>query len=1002
MNRDRWARIDALYRAAQEREPAERPAFLRDACAGDESLLREVESLLAEQPEAGGILEAPAAAPDAKRQAGGGPGFGVIAPGTRLGPYEIVAPLGAGGMGAVYTAHDGRLDRMVAIKVLHPEVSADPERRARFEREAKTIAGLSHPNICTLYDVGDHEGSRFLVMEYLVGETLAARLDKGPLPIDQVLPLAAEIADALAAAHRRGVVHRDLKPANVMLTRTGARLMDFGLAKLRGHGEQPAVGQLSAVPTRSAPLTGEGVILGTLQYMAPEQVEGKPADARADIWALGLIVFEMVTGRRAFEAASAASLIGAILEREPVSIATLQPMTPPALDRLVRKCLTKDPETRWASAHDVADELRWIAQGSGTASGAVTPHPPPSAHRPNGRTVALAAVALAAAAVAGAALFEALRPAPDPVRAVVARTLVDIRPADQIVSGALTGGNEEGRPGRTEIALAPDGQSLVFSAARGGTQQLFRRAIDRFDAVPIEGTEEATGPFFSPDGEWVGFWSGGSLKKVPIRGGPPTPICGTPPIFGASWGPDDTIVYAVVDGGLLRVPAAGGAPPKPATTLDAARREVSHRLPQFLPGGQAVVFTVLRDQIPKWNETELVVESLETHVRKPIGRGADARYVAAVRGLVFLREGTLLLVPFDPTQMAVNGGAISVLTDVMQAAYMSGSGPDSGAGQFSVSASGTLAYVTGGVKPDAENTLVWVDRAGRTEALPLASRPYYTPRLSPDDRRLVVFTGGSDRNVWVYDIARNAPATLTTEGRNQFAIWSPDGTRVAYAGGPGPWNLFWRAADGSGGAERLCTSGRSQVPISWSPAGELVFNEFEFRHGGLAEAFILEPTGDRKPRPVLQDQSNATGPTFSPDGKWLAYVSTDSRQRQVYVQPYPGPGGRVQVSTNGGSEPVWSRDGRELFYLRRARSGEPGEREMVAVAIATRPTISPGEDRVLFRGRFQPGSPAASYDVSLGKRFLMVQVKERPPLKVTQINLVQNWVEELKARMQAR
>jgi tRNA A-37 threonylcarbamoyl transferase component Bud32 len=583
--------------------------------------------------------------------------------GARLGPHEIQSAIGAGGMGEVYEARDTRLDRSVAIKVLPAELSGDRDRRVRFEREAKTIAGLNHPHICTLYDVGEHpstgpgRAALYLVMEHLTGETLAQRLERGPLPLEQALTLGAEIADALSAAHRQGVIHRDLKPGNVMLTKTGAKLLEFGLAKLKGHGERPAADSLSSAPTRTATLTSEGTIVGTLPYMAPEQVEGKPADARTDLWALGAILYEMVTGTRAFKGASAASLIGHIMNSEPPALATLQPLAPPSVDRLVNKCLTKDPDARWQAASDVADELRWIRGGSGAVASvgglaAAGVRPGWLQCRP---VVWLAAGFVLGMLIVGASLWEIRRAAPE---RLTTRLIVALAPAEGLGESGI-GWSYNAGGSRTAFAWTPDGRALVFAGIRHKTQLLFVRHLGQDAAVPLEGTDGAQVPIVSPDGHWVAFFTFlrgvGVIQRIPVDGGSAQSIAeglvGAP--RGMAWGPGDQILFGAsacntsVCGqeGRIWLTRGNHAPPTPVTELGPG--EVTHGLPQWLPGEGTFLYTV-RKQGWSWGDEEVVVQSLVTKQRKVVLHdAADARYVPSGH-LVFLRMGTLFAVPFDP------------------------------------------------------------------------------------------------------------------------------------------------------------------------------------------------------------------------------------------------------------------------------------------------------------------------------------------------------------------
>jgi len=905
--------------------------------------------------------------------------------GTQLGPYEILAPLGAGGMGEVYRAKDTRLGRTVAIKVLPAHLSRSPELRKRLEREAQAISSLSHPHICTLHDVGQHLGVDFLVMEYLEGETLAQRLRKGRLPLDQALRHATEIADALDKAHRQGVIHRDLKPGNIMLTKSGAKLLDFGLAKLRGTGAEDEASRASALPTEDRPLTEEGTILGTYPYMSPEQLEGKEADARTDIFAFGSVLYEMFTGKRAFEGKSRASLIAAIMSSEPRPISELQPMTPSAVDHLVKTCLAKDPEERWQNAHDLVAELRWIEE-AGSQAGVPTPI---AARRRTRARLAWLACGILIGVVLGSAVWSFnSRNIP-----AVTHVRLGVQPAEQLGGGLrlermIWVGLQ--RPSRTDLAFSPDGRRLVFNGGKDGQWQLHVRPLDEPEASPMTGTESGISPFFSPDGEWIGFWADGNLKKVSISGGLPVTLCETRIIFGASWGANDNVVFALEEGGLLEVSADGGTPEE-LTTLEEGER--SHRLPHFLPGGEALLFTVQKSVGGSLRDSAIALQILATGERRVlVESGTDARYVPTGH-LLYADWGTLTAAPFDLARLQVTGSAVPVIDGVMQAARSGNFTLDTGAGQFTVSRSGSLAFLDGGLLPDQKNTLVWLDRSGGVESLDAPEAAYLLPRLSPDGQLVAVcvheFDKENDFRIWLLDISRGTLRPLTHGGAESNATWTPDGRRIAFASfGSRRSSLVWQAADGSGDSEELTSSESMLFPGSWSPDGR------ELAYVKDRDIWVLPLTeGERQPRPVVQTPFAAAHPAFSPDGRWLAFESNESGRPEVYVQPYPGPGPKTQISVDGGRSPAWSGDGRELFF----RDGD----KRMAVEVTTEPVLEVGKPVLLFEAKYGTASPNRNYDVTRdGQRFLMVDISKLPPHEpVTHINVVLNWFEELKRRV---
>ena len=890
--------------------------------------------------------------------------------GTQLGPYEILSAIGAGGMGEVYRARDTRLDRIVAVKILPDHLSDRAELRERFEREARTIASLNHPHICTLYDIGHQDGTDFLVMEYLEGETLAERLKKGPLPLDQVLQYAVEIADALDKAHRKGITHRDLKPGNIMLTKSGTKLLDFGLAKLRQDAAPDS--PFSELPTANKGITAHGTILGTLQYMAPEQVEGKTdeIDARTDIFAFGAVVYEMATGKKAFEGKTQASLIAKILETDPPPMSSLQPMTPPALDRVVKRCLAKERDERCQSAKDLTDELKWIAEG-GSQISSLMPVPSKGVRALGRRGLFVGVGALLLVAfITGISIWN-LKPTPSPQP--VTRTVINLPPGQQLA----------GLDSGPAVALSPDSTHLAYVARQSGIQRLYVRAMDSLEAKPIPDTEGGVSPFFSPDGQWLGFFAGGKLKKVSVSGGAALTLGDAGVPRGASWGSQGMIAFSPAGVGVLEQVSDGGGAPQPLTRFE--KGDLSHRWAEFLPGGKAVLFAAAPVGVTFGNG-HIAVQSVGTGERRNLVQaGTHPRYAPSGH-LVYAQGGSLMAVPFDPQRLTATGAAVPVVEGVLQSTF-------TGAAQYSFSTTGSLVYISGGVQ-SAQSRLVWVGRNGTEQPLAAPGHAYFAPGLSPDGRRVAVGIAEQETQIWLYDLSRETLTRLTFEGSvNGNSAWTADGKRIAFESSKeGPMNIFWQMADGSGGLERLTTSEYIQVPYSWSPNGQLLaFFEVNPNPIPHREIWVLR-MGDRKVQPFLRTGFDEGVPRFSPDGRWLAYVSNESGRSEIYVQPYPGPGGKWQISTEGGNEPVWNSNGRELFY----RSGD----KMMAVDIATQPGFAAGKPRMLFEGRYE-SSPMAvdNYDVSPdGQRFLMVKASEQAQAP-TQINVVLNWFGELKQKV---
>ena len=867
--------------------------------------------------------------------------------GTRLGPYEILGPLGAGGMGEVYSARDGRLGRSVAIKVLPGHLAADERLRQRFEREARALATLAHPHICTLHDVGEEGGIAFLVMERLEGETLAARLARGPLPPAQVARLGAEMAGALDQAHRRGVVHRDLKPANVMLTREGVKLLDFGLARATVDLLGTPGGGLSQLATESQPLTTDGAIVGTVAYMAPEQLEGREADARTDLFALGAVLYEMATGRRAFAGTSLASLIAAILSAEPARLSTLSPLAPAALERAVGRCLAKDPEARWQSARDLQLELASIAEAGADVA---APAPATRRRQRRERLAWLVAAGVLAAALGVAVLRPASKGAPG--RAV--RFTV-----------ALPEGTSP-----TFARVSPDGRNLSFTAvAAGGASQLWLRPIDSLAARPLPGTEGAARHFWSPDSRSIAFFAEGKLKRVDVDGGVARIVCDAPgagPFRLGAWGADGTMVFRIDEApgheeGLFRVAAAGGEP-KPIHPVDESGRKLRTGWPSFLPDGRHYLAACVPEDMrgPLGSSGGICLVSLETSAaRELLHVPSYAEYVPP--GYLVYVEGTSLFAhPFDADVLRLHGEP-SRIADGLE------SWIGIGTPTFSLSANGVLVYQEAA---SARSRLLWKDRSGRLLGEAGVSGAYESVRLAPGGRRAVVTLRDSRLGVsdlWIVDLERNVASKFAAGGPDAgSAVWSPDAARLAYCRPvDGPPSLRIKPLGGGGEEVPLASTGSMQCATDWSADGRFLL--FTDRHPSTgADVWLLPLDEDRKAAPLVRTPFREYDPSLSPDGRWLAHVSDESGQPEVYVQPFPGPGERVRVSPAGGTLPRWRRDGRELFY-------QSADDQLIAVPVEPGGELELGPPSPLFDLGAVGTDVRASFDVAAdGQRFLVI------------------------------
>jgi len=822
-----------------------------------------------------------------------------IASGTRLGPYEIMAPLGAGGMGEVYSARDTRLERTVAIKVLPSHLSSNLDLQQRFEREARAVSNLNHPHICTLHDVGNENGVHYLVMEYLEGETLAQRLTRGALPVEQALRYGIEIADALDKAHKQGIVHRDLKPGNIMLTKSGAKLLDFGLAKFQpGTAAQKVMSGVSALATAAGNLTAEGSIVGTFQYMAPEQLEGKDIDARTDIFAFGTVLYEAVTAQKAFTGKSQASLIAAILEKDPLPISQIQPMTPPALDRVVKTCIAKEPDDRWQTAHDVGLQLKWILEAGSQAG---LPAPVVAKRKSRERMLGLVS-ALLLLAVAGISYYAIS----------MRQSLHSISPLHVSVLPPENTQFNFKRQYSGALSLSPDGRWMTFTArGSSGKESLWLRSIVTSEARPISGADTATFPFWSPDSRYLAFFAEGNLKKAQVSGGPPITICKAADGRGGTWNADGVILFAPGSNGPIHRVSSSGGTAEAITKLNDERKETTHRYPWFLPDGKHFLYFAGSFVGGFISETNAVyVASLDEKVNRTLLH-VRANIAYANGFLFFVRDKVLMAQPFDEKKLALTGDPIAVSDRIAYHTPFQ-------RGLFAVSENGLLAYETG---PSVTNSqLIISDRTGKELGkigeLASISGDF---RLSPDATTIAAGIMDPDSgyaDLWLYDLGRNLKTRFTFDTGTEFwPVWSPDGTMIVYTSGKKlSLDLYRKRADSTGNEELLLESDANKFPNDWSPDGRfLVYSEGTT---GAFDLWILPLSGDRKPYPLIKTEFDVGYGRFSPDGKWLAYQSTESGKYEVYVIPFPSlAGGKRQISTGGGSAPSWRKDGLELFYL---------------------------------------------------------------------------------------
>lgn len=871
-----------------------------------------------------------------------------LVPGTHLGPYEIQSPLGVGGMGEVYRARDTRLERSVAIKILPAHLSADPTGRQRFEREAKTISSLNHPHICVLHDVGQQDGIDFLVMECVEGETLAARLEKGPLPPDQTLRYGAQIADALDKAHRCGIVHRDLTPRNVMITANGAKLLDFGLAK-------PCAAMFSQVTLTAlpvSPVTQEGTIIGTVQYMSPEQIEGKELDGRSDIFSLGAVLYEMLSGRKAFEGKSQFSVASAIMEREPGPIISIKPATPLALEHVVKKCLAKCPEDRWQSAGDLASELRWVAD-PGLQAGL---EPASSQARKSTwpqKFLFLVISALSLAVLVLGFLFFSRSGSSPENQTSVARLTIPLPPKQELSADTTLA-----------VVLSPDGKRLAYVASISGVSHLYVRRLDQFDSVLIPDSEGAVFPFFSPKGDWIAFFNQGKIKKAPSDGGLPVEICEAPTFFGGAWTPQDIIAASVPNFGLATVPASGGTLRRVSIP---SRDKVYPQGLTWVGDGDWVMFTDYLSA--RWNAVAVNLTSGE--LRPLIDNAKSPSYSEG--HLVYYQGGALWAVPFDGDKLRVLGNSTEIESGIDEANYTP---------QFSTSQNGLLVYAAGPAGNVLRN-LYLVNRQGQEQKMDLAAQDYVDPAFSPDGKRIaiVIRTGTSPQQL---EILESDHGVVTTFSRNLSyvaPVWNSDGKSLIFdARDPlaQTVGIYRVAADGSSEPQLLRPN--SQTSHVTSIAGEsaaVAVND----PVTSTDLWLLSLRPPYEIRPFKRTAAVERQGALSPDGHWLAYASNESGRSEIYVEPVPGPGGRRQISSDGGDEPRWVRNGREIVY----RNGT----KMMSVALQFEPAFRAEKAAELFDRKFERGAAVAGYDVSPdGQTFIMTRSERDNP---TDVRVIINW-----------
>lgn len=966
MTPERWQKVRAMLAGALDRAPADRAAYL-DQVSSEPSLRREVESLLAHESEAERFLEAPALEVAAKMLGNNGPDQSLI--GAKIGSYQVLSLLGAGGMGEVYQAQDTKLGRDVAIKVLPAAFVHDPERLSRFQREARMLAALNHPNIATIYGLEQTDGVHFLIMELVPGESLADRVKSGPVRMEEALKIAVQIAEALEAAHEKNITHRDLKPANVKVTPEGkVKVLDFGLAKVFGGDSAQ---DLSHAVTLTAMGTEEGRILGTPAYMSPEQARGKATDKRTDIWAFGCVLYELLTARQAFPGETLSDTIAAVLDSEP-DWQSLPSTTPSKIRDLLRRSLQKERDRRLRDIGDARIEIEETLTAPKDAGSTQAGLPVNATQRKSWERLAWAIAAITmfiAALFLGAFVY--FRSVPQDAQTI--RFLVS-PPETWTLTRQLGLFGSPPDP----LAVSPDGRriALVATSADGRTL-LWIRSLDTLNVQLLAGTEGAAHPFWSPDSRFLGFFAGGKLKKIDVSGGPPLTLCDAPNDRGGTWSQDGVIVFSpTTDSALQKVSASGGAPIA-ATVL--APGETGHRGPVFLPDGRHFLYRVKTEE---GTPGLIYIATLNSTDRKLLLNSNIGTIFYSQGHLLFLHGTTLMAQPFDARHLELTGDAFPIAEQIQIQ-----SNPNAGFGLFSASENGVLAYQTG--TGTTASQLVWFDRTGKQVGMLGDPATQADIALSPDGKRASVsISDGKQRDIWAYDVARGLRTRITFDPADELnSLWSSDGSRLVFnSRRKGHLDLYEKASSGAGTEEVLFEDNRDKSPQSWTPDGRLILYTSSGPPTG-DDLFVLPLSGDRKPVPYLQTPFNEYDGQFSPDGRWVAYVSDESGTDEVYVAPFPGPGGKWQISTAGGTFPRWRRDGTEIFYL------APDNKLMAAEVNGKASSFQVGAAKALFETRTLDPTRNRFAVSADGQRFL---INTDPQTTSAPITVVLNWAAGLK------